>query len=88
MFNRDQAERIFIKLHVNPLYADNSVLGWVYLDGRKECLLRYSNGNFDMSSIIEAVMCRILRLAPHEFVQLHECHLSQDAYLMLLRNRP
>ncbi|MGD9701168.1 MAG: hypothetical protein AB7Q42_21925 [Acidimicrobiia bacterium] len=87
MFNRDQAERIFIKLQVNPLYADNTVLGWVYLDGKKERLLRYSNGNFEMSSALESAMCAALRLEQHEFVRLHECHLSQESYLEILRSR-
>ena len=87
MFNRDNAETIFNKLSITPHFAPNSVIGWVVLDGRKECLLRYTNGNFEMSDSIARTMRDNLRLNTNEFNRLHECTLQRDAYLGLLRQR-
>jgi hypothetical protein len=85
--NRDEAERIFVKLQISPEHSSDFVSGFVWIDGTPVLPVHYSNGNFHMTERVAFRFRRALRLSIDEFPALRDCHLSRDAYCELIRSR-
>jgi hypothetical protein len=85
--NRDQAEGIFKKLSISPLFSRQAVAGWVRIDGRAVLPISYSNGNFHMDERVAFRFRRALLLSLGEFHALRDCTMSRDRYCALVRVR-
>jgi predicted RNA binding protein YcfA (HicA-like mRNA interferase family) len=60
----------------------------LFIDGRKTAVYtKVSHGEKEIGDRLLGLMARQIRLSRREFLDLIECPLSQDAYIVLLRNK-
>lgn len=60
----------------------------LFVDGRKTAVYtKVSHGEKEIGDKLLGLMARQIRLSRREFLDLIECPLSHDAYIVLLRNK-
>lgn len=82
-----EAERIFVKLEVNPRRSTHHVAGVVVVDGVGHFPVHYSHGRKGLHGRAAQSFRKSLHLEPKEFAVLKRCKMSRDEYFDIVRER-